>query len=77
MLPVDAKVEQISIATNSPSCNVKHLFKLFSLKISSIEPDLGIELFVIEAPHCGRTIVRNRKNSGRELRVSKTSSSRN
>jgi protein ImuB len=47
---VDGKIVQISIATNRPSCNVKHLFKLFGLKISSIEPDLGIELFVLEAP---------------------------
>lgn len=47
---VDARMVQISIETNRPSCSVKHLFKLFGLKISSIEPDLGIELFVLEAP---------------------------
>lgn len=47
---VDGKVVQIAIATGRPSCNVKHLFKLFSPKISNIEPDLGIELFVMEAP---------------------------
>lgn len=47
---VDGKMMHISIATGRPSCNVKHLFKLFSLKIATIEPDLGIELFVIEAP---------------------------
>jgi len=47
---VDGKTVQISIETNRPSCNVKHLFKLFSLKIPTIEPDLGIELFVLEAP---------------------------
>ena len=47
---IDGKFEQIKIATNSPSHNVKHLFKLFYIKISTIEPDLGIELFVLEAP---------------------------
>jgi protein ImuB len=47
---VDGKIEQIDIITNRPSCSVKHLFKLFGLKIQTIEPDLGIELFVIEAP---------------------------
>lgn len=47
---VDGKMVQISIATGRPSCNVKHIFKLFSLKIQDIEPDLGIELFMIEAP---------------------------
>ena len=47
---VDGKIEHIAIATNSPSHNVKHLFKLFEIKLSTIEPDLGIELFVLEAP---------------------------
>jgi protein ImuB len=46
---VDGKVEQIDIATNRPSHNVKHLFKLFEIKLSAIEPALGIELFVLEA----------------------------
>lgn len=47
---VDGKIEQVHIATNSPSYNVKHLFKLFEIKLPTIEPDLGIELFVLEAP---------------------------
>jgi protein ImuB len=47
---VDGKIEQVQIATNSPSQNVKHLFKLFEIKLPTIEPDLGIELFVLEAP---------------------------
>lgn len=47
---VDGKAEQIAIATNRPSHNAVHLFKLFELKIQTIEPDLGIELFVLEAP---------------------------
>jgi protein ImuB len=46
---VDGKVEQIDIGTNRPSHHVNHLFKLFELKLSSIEPALGIELFVIQA----------------------------
>jgi protein ImuB len=47
---VDGKVIQAEIGTNSPSHHIMHLFKLFSLKIPSIEPALGIELFVMEAP---------------------------
>ncbi|MEJ7677100.1 MAG: DNA polymerase Y family protein [Segetibacter sp.] len=47
---VDGKIEQVQIATNSPSHNVKHLFKLFEIKLPTIVPDLGIELFVLEAP---------------------------
>lgn len=47
---VDGKTIQAEIGTNRPSRNVRHLFKLFELKINSIEPDLGIELFVLEAP---------------------------
>lgn len=47
---VDGKLECISIATSRPSHHVPHLFKLFEIKISSMEPALGIELFVLEAP---------------------------
>jgi protein ImuB len=47
---LDGKIEEISIGTNRPTYNIRHLFKLFELKISTIEPDLGIELFVLEAP---------------------------
>ena len=46
---IDGKIEAIDIETNSPSHNVAHLFKLFEIKLSSIQPDLGIELFVLEA----------------------------
>jgi protein ImuB len=46
---VDGKIEQLSIATNRPSSNASHLFKLFEIKLPTIEPDLGIELFVLEA----------------------------
>lgn len=47
---VDGKTEQIDIGTGRASHNPTHLFKLFALKIPSIEPALGIELFVLEAP---------------------------
>lgn len=46
----DGKVEQVDIGTHRPSYNVSHLFKLFEVKLSSIEPALGIELFILEAP---------------------------
>lgn len=47
---VDGKIQQIDIGTNRASCHESHLLKLFDLKIPSIEPALGIELFVLEAP---------------------------
>lgn len=47
---VDGVLQQIAIGTGKASRNVAHLFKLFELKIADIEPDLGIELFVLEAP---------------------------
>jgi protein ImuB len=47
---VDGKVEQVNVGTHRPSHSVKHLFKLFEIKLSAIEPALGIELFVLEAP---------------------------
>ncbi len=46
---VDNKIEHVEISTTAASNNSKHLFHLFQLKLSSIEPDLGIELFVLEA----------------------------
>jgi protein ImuB len=45
---IDGKTVQIEIGTNRASHHISHLFKLFELKISSIEPALGIELFVLE-----------------------------
>ncbi|WP_276134229.1 Y-family DNA polymerase [Polluticoccus soli] len=47
---IDGNIQQIDIGTNRPSRNVKHLSKLFENKIVQIEPDLGIELFILEAP---------------------------
>jgi protein ImuB len=46
----DGKTEAIEIETSRPSHHVSHLFKLFEIKIASIEPALGIELFTLEAP---------------------------
>jgi protein ImuB len=48
---IDNRIESISIGTNRPSNNEIHLLKLFEPKLNSIEPGLGIELFVLEAPH--------------------------
>jgi protein ImuB len=46
---VDGKIEKIEIGTHRASHHVVHLYKLFENKISTIEPELGIELFMIEA----------------------------
>jgi protein ImuB len=46
---VDGQLVEVSIGTNRASYHIGHLFKLFELKIASIEPALGIELFVLEA----------------------------
>ena len=46
---VDDKKEEISIRTNYASHNPQHLFKLFDIKLGTIEPALGIELFTLEA----------------------------
>ncbi|WP_398451754.1 DNA polymerase Y family protein [Sphingobacterium thalpophilum] len=47
---MDGKIEQVAIGTNRATAQVQHLFQLFALKISQIEPGLGIELFVLEVP---------------------------
>ena len=72
---VDGKVEQVEISTIKPSCNVKHLFKLFEEKLQTIEPDLGIELFVLEAPKVEENTAAQEKlweaNSGlNDIRIS-------
>lgn len=47
---VDGKTISIEIGTSRPSNHVTHLFKLFQLKMSTLEPGMGIELFILEAP---------------------------
>jgi protein ImuB len=47
---IDGNIQQIAIGTNKPSRHTGHLFKLFELKIATLEPGLGIELFLLEAP---------------------------
>ncbi len=46
---IDGGIEKTEIGTSKPSRNTLHLFKLFENKIKQIEPDLGIELFLLEA----------------------------
>lgn len=48
---LDGEVVGVQIATTRASCNIRHLFHLFEPKLSTIQPDLGIELFVLEAAH--------------------------
>ena len=47
---IDGKMVQIGIGTSRATASVSHIFSLFALKISQIEPALGIELFILEAP---------------------------
>lgn len=46
---LDGGAQGVEIGTGRPSHHAAHLFRLFELKLSTIEPGLGIELFVIEA----------------------------
>lgn len=48
---IDGEVVGVQIATTRASCNSRHLFHLFEPKLSTLQPDLGIELFVLEAAH--------------------------
>ncbi len=45
----DGGTSGIEISTNQPTQNIHHLFQLFSIKLSTIEPKEGIELFLLEA----------------------------
>lgn len=44
---VDGIVERIEIGTSRPTRSPKHIFRLFENKLETIEPALGIELFVL------------------------------
>lgn len=46
---VDGKNGNITVGTNHPSNRTQHLFRLFFIKLETIAPGLGIELFVLEA----------------------------
>ncbi len=46
---LDGKTERLDIGTTSPTNNSQHLFKLFEMKLETIEPGEGIELFVLDA----------------------------
>jgi protein ImuB len=47
---IDGRKVQTAITTTKASHSISHLLRLFRLQISKIEPALGIELFVLEAP---------------------------
>jgi protein ImuB len=47
---IDGRKVQAAITTTKGSHSVSHLLRLFRLQINRIEPALGIELFVLEAP---------------------------
>lgn len=46
---LDGGTSGVEISTNQPSQNIEHLFRLFEIKLSTIEPKEGIELFLLEA----------------------------
>lgn len=48
MFRVDGHEQVIDIGTNKPTSNAPHLFKLFEIKLQTIVPGLGIELFTME-----------------------------
>jgi protein ImuB len=47
---IDGRKVQAAVTTARGSHSVSHLMRLYRLQISKIEPALGIELFVLEAP---------------------------
>jgi protein ImuB len=55
---LDGGTSGIEISTNQPSQNMEHLFQLFSIKLSTIEPKDGIELFLLEAKSIEDVIVK-------------------
>jgi protein ImuB len=58
---VDGKQEKIEIGTHRATHQTTHLYKLFENKICTIEPGLGIELFMIEAIKTEKCLPRQEK----------------
>lgn len=52
---IDGHTQQIEIGTNRATADANHLFKLFELKLETLEPGLGIELFMLEATKTAST----------------------
>jgi protein ImuB len=46
---IDGKNGNITIGTNHASNRVQHLFKLFFIKLDTVAPGMGIELFILDA----------------------------
>jgi protein ImuB len=46
---IDGQNGNITIGTNHASNRVPHLFKLFFIKLDTVAPGMGIELFILEA----------------------------
>lgn len=55
---IDGQLQQISIGTNRATHQQKHLFRLFETKLETLEPEPGIELFVLEANKVEKTITK-------------------
>lgn len=49
-LRIDGKSFQLTIGTNHPSQRTDHIFRLFELQLDQVAPELGIELFILDAP---------------------------
>lgn len=47
---IDGKNGNIAIGTNHASNRVQHIFKLFFIKLDTVAPGMGIELFTLDAP---------------------------
>jgi protein ImuB len=47
---LDGAIVQAGIGTHRATHHVPHLLKLFEEKLTTLEPDLGIDLFTLEAP---------------------------
>lgn len=47
---IDGETRELKIATSRPSRHPAHILALFDLRIPTLEPGLGFELFLLEAP---------------------------
>jgi protein ImuB len=53
---LDGVIQEIGISTHKPSVNLSHILKLFSIRIDDLNPDPGIELFILESTAVEKTL---------------------
>lgn len=68
---VDGSMQELEVGTSEPVRDPAHLYRLFALKVETIEPGFGIELAVLEATASEPIRPKQSEGLGKSVAVSK------